>query len=217
MRSSNVVAICATACIAASDSTVWIGGDGSGGPTLRKIDATSSPTAYVVKAAVAPVNQRPNRVLIGNGAIWFLVSNGTETYEVNPSNPASSAPALVVYNGSDTGEMAMDANNLCVLDSYGHLYSVRQNGFPNVTPSTARTAGFAAPIHVDGNGIYLLPAHGSKQISVVDSTKLTVTSTIGTADSAISAVAATARTSDFAESRSRHRPRQRAPAVVLFN
>jgi hypothetical protein len=176
--------------IAASDSAVWLAADGSNGPTLYKINTTSSPTGYAVKASVAAVNQTTNNVLIGSEVIWLLVSNNSEIFEINASNPTSTASDLLVGNGTpEVGAMTMDATNLYLIDGYGHLYSVPQSGFPNITPSAPSTATFFTPIRVGGDGLYVLPADGSKQISVVDKTHLTVTRTIGPASDAVSTFA----------------------------
>jgi hypothetical protein len=181
--------------IAATDNAVWISGTGSSGPVLYKIDATSTPTGYAVKAPVGVASQTSNSVLVGSGSIWLLVSNNSEILKINPSSPTSTPANLLVGNGTpEVGALAMDATNLYVIDGYGHLYSVPQNGFPNVAPSAPSTGTFFTPIQVGSDGLYVLPADRSKQISVVDKTKLTVTRTIGPADDAISTFAVSGNT-----------------------
>jgi len=182
-----------TSSIVATDSAVWISGS-SGGPVLYKIDATSTPTGYAVKASVGVASQTSNSVLVGSGSIWLLVSNNSEILKINPSNPTSTPADLLVGNGiPEFGALAMDATNLYVIDGFGHLYSVPQNGFPNVTPSAPSTGTFFTPIRVGSDGLYVLPADRSKQISVVDKTKLTVTRTVP-ADDVISTFAVSGNT-----------------------
>ncbi len=64
--------------IVATDNAVWISVSGSSGPVLYKIDATSTPTGYAVKAPVGVASQTSNSVLVGSGSIWLLVSNNSE-------------------------------------------------------------------------------------------------------------------------------------------